>query len=48
MDASDSSRICLELDVAKQQLTGARIGGTAVKIAEGRFCSSDTLALLVF
>ncbi|WP_273784516.1 PhzF family phenazine biosynthesis protein [Brucella intermedia] len=36
MEMGRPSRIRLELDVAKQQLTGARIGGTAVKIAEGR------------
>jgi len=36
MEMGRPSRIRLELDVTRQKLTGARIGGTAVKIAEGR------------
>ncbi|EMG54174.1 PhzF family phenazine biosynthesis protein [Ochrobactrum sp. CDB2] len=36
MEMGRPSRIRLELDVSSQTLTGARIGGTAVKIAEGR------------
>jgi trans-2,3-dihydro-3-hydroxyanthranilate isomerase len=36
MEMGRPSRIRLELDVSNQTLTGARIGGTAVKIAEGR------------
>lgn len=36
MEMGRPSRIRLELDVSRQQMTGARIGGTAVKIAEGR------------
>ncbi len=36
MEMGRSSRIRLELDVSKHQLTGARIGGTAIKISEGR------------
>jgi trans-2,3-dihydro-3-hydroxyanthranilate isomerase len=36
MEMGRPSLIRLELDVNGQKLTGARIGGTAVKIAEGR------------
>ncbi|UWF65901.1 MULTISPECIES: PhzF family phenazine biosynthesis protein [unclassified Brucella] len=36
MEMGRPSRIRLELDVSKQKLVSARIGGTAVKIAEGR------------
>ncbi|MBV2143879.1 PhzF family phenazine biosynthesis protein [Falsochrobactrum sp. TDYN1] len=36
MEMGRPSRIRLELDVFRQVLSGARIGGTAVKIAEGR------------
>ena len=36
MEMGRPSRIRLELDISRQKLTGARIGGTAIKIAEGR------------
>lgn len=36
MEMGRPSRIRLELDVSKQKLTGARIGGRTVKVAEGR------------
>lgn len=36
MEMGRPSRIRLEIDAAGQALSGARIGGTAVKIAEGR------------
>lgn len=36
MEMGRPSRIRLEIDVEKQKLVSARIGGTAIKIAEGR------------
>lgn len=36
MEMGRPSRIRLEIDVMKQKISGARIGGTAIKIAEGR------------